>query len=228
MIWAISDLHFDHTKNKSMDIFGDNWKNHQKKIEEDWKSKVKENDTVLIAGDISWGMRIKDAVPDLELISSFPGNKILIRGNHDYWWGGIKKLNELNLKKVKFLQISSIELEDAVIFGTRGWACRDCEEFTESDEKIFKRELIRLELSFKSCENSSDKKRICMIHYPPFNSDQTPNEFFELMKKYKVDICIYGHLHGDGHKFALEGNIDGIKTYCTASDYLNFELVKIL
>lgn len=228
MIWAIADLHFDHTKNKSMDIFGENWKNHQEKIAKDWQKKVKDDDTVLIAGDISWGMRIADALPDLELISSFAGNKIFLKGNHDYWWSGINKLNALNLPKVKFLQIESIETEEAIIFGTRGWACRDSEDFSENDEKIFKRELIRLELSFKSYTGNSNKPRICMIHYPPFNNDKTPNEFFELMKKYKIDKCIYGHLHGDGHKLAIEGNIDGIDLYCTSSDYLDFKLLRIL
>ncbi len=227
MIYSIGDLHFDSSGEKPMDIFGDNWVGHKDKIIMDWKSKVTGDDLVLVPGDISWALKLNEAIPDLELINSLPGKKVFIKGNHDYWWEGISKLKALELDSIEFLRNSSFIYKDIAIAGTRGWISRDSEGFDESDEKIFKRELIRLEFSLGSIETQVDKK-IVMLHYPPFNNKLQANEFVEILKEHNVDICIYGHLHAEGHKYSVEGEVCGIDFHLVASDYLDFQLKLIL
>lgn len=227
MIYAIGDLHFDHSGNKPMDIFGEEWINHENKIVEDWKKKVKETDLVLIPGDISWGLKLRDAIPDLVLIDSLPGKKIISKGNHDYWWESMKKLNELNLATLNYLRNNSFYYGKIGIAGTRGWMSRDSEGFSENDEKIFTRELMRLEASLSSLESDCEKRTV-MLHYPPFDNKLRPNEFVDIMKLYKADICVYGHLHSEGHKYSVEGLHDGIEYHLVSSDYLEFKLKPIL
>lgn len=227
-IYSISDLHLDYSKEKPMDIFGDNWQDHEGQIFKNWNDKVKEDDLVLVPGDITWALKLEDAKKDLDRIDGLMGKKIISKGNHDLWWQSKSKLKSLNLKTIDFLQNEHFTYENVAIAGTRGWSPKDSDEFDEHDEKIFNRELNRLELSLKSIRTKPSKK-IAMIHYPPFNfKDRSTNEFVEMMKKHEVDICIYGHLHGEGHKFALEGTIEGIDFHCVASDYINFDLKKIL
>lgn len=222
MIYGIGDLHFDYSKEKPMDIFGDNWIDHEGQIIENWKEKVKEDDLVLIPGDITWALKLSQAYYDLKRIHELPGKKILSKGNHDYWWESLKKMNDLGLDSIFFIQNLSYVHNNIGIGGTRGWISRDNDNFTDDDEKIFKRELLRLRMSFHSIKEKVDKK-IAMIHYPPFNMNSSPNEFVDLMKELDVDICVYGHLHAEGHKYAIEGNIDGIEFHCISSDYINFE-----
>lgn len=227
-IYAISDLHLDYSKQKPMDIFGDNWLDHEEKIFNSWEDKVKEDDLVLLPGDISWSLKLHEAKKDLDRIDNLLGKKIISKGNHDLWWQSKKKLNELSLDTIKFLQNEHYIYENIAITGTRGWTSKDSEEFDLHDEKIFLRELNRLDTSLSSIKTKVDKK-IVMIHYPPFNfSDGTPNEFVDIMKKHKVDICIYGHLHGEGHKFVIEGIIEEIEFHCVSSDYINFDLKRII
>lgn len=225
MIYAIGDLHFDFSKEKPMDIFGVNWEKHEEKIISNWKNKVKEEDLVLLPGDISWGLKLNDAKPDLEKIDALPGIKLISKGNHDYWWSSMSKMEDLNLIKTKFIHNNSFEYKDYSIIGTRGWAARDSFEFSESDEKIYIREVNRLQNSLETAKN---KKIIAMLHYPPFNQDFTPNEFSKMLSDYGVEKCVYGHLHGNGHKYKLEGKFLGVKYIFVASDYLNFDLKLIL
>ena len=227
-VYAISDLHLDFSKQKPMDVFGENWANHEDKIFENWKSVVKEDDLVLIAGDISWGLKIEEAYEDLIRIDRLPGRKIIGKGNHDLWWQTKSKLSALKLDTISFIQNDNYIYNNIAICGTRGWAAKDSDEFNEHDEKIFNREVNRLDLSLYSINSEVDKK-IVMLHYPPFNfKDKTPNEFVEVMKKHNVDICTYGHLHSEGHKFIVEGEVDSIVFHCTSSDYLDFTLKKLL
>ena len=227
-IYSISDLHLDYSKEKPMDIFGTNWENHEEKIFKSWREKVKEEDLVLIPGDISWALKLKEAKKDLDRIDELLGRKIISKGNHDLWWQSKAKLTALSLSTIDFLQNEHFLYEDIAIAGTRGWPPRDSDEFDDHDEKVFKREVNRLDISLGSIKKNVSKK-IAMIHHPPFNfSDSSPNEFVEVMKNHNVDICIYGHLHADGHKFAVEGNIEGIEFHCVSSDYINFELKKII
>lgn len=226
-IYAISDLHLDYSGEKPMDIFGANWSEHEEKIFDNWNKKVKEDDLVLIPGDITWGLKMIEVKKDLDRIDKLLGKKIISKGNHDLWWQSQKKLNDLCLKTIVFLQNNHFIYEDIAVAATRGWSPKDSDEFDEHDEKVFTRELTRLENSLKSIKTSVSKK-IVMLHYPPFNFiDRSPNEFVEIMKEHGVDICIYGHLHSDGHKFVKEGKIDGIDFHCVSSDYIDFDLKKI-
>ncbi|MDO5713905.1 MAG: metallophosphoesterase [Tissierellia bacterium] len=226
-IWAIGDIHLDHTKEKAMGIFGDHWKDHDEKIYRAWMEKVKEDDLVLIPGDISWALKWEEAQKDLEFIDELPGKKILSKGNHDYWWSGMKKMESKNWKSIKFLQNNSFFTEDGIgIFGTRGWIASDTDNFTEQDLKIKKREVLRLGLSFESMKEKC-KKKIVMIHYPPFQQDFSGNEFTDMMEREEVDICIYGHLHGDGHRYVLEEERKGVNYICVAADYINFSPIRL-
>lgn len=226
-IFAIADLHFDFKKEKPMNVFGDNWINHEEKIIENWKINVEDDDLVLIPGDISWAVKLEDAMEDLQRIDELPGNKVIGKGNHDYWWATSNKLDKMNLKTIKFLKNNSYEFEGAVICGTRGWDTMEDYLEEESNKKIFLREMNRLQISLNSAKRSNNPI-IVMLHYPPFNSDGLPNEFFSILKEYKVHTCIYGHLHGeDGHKNVKEGLIDGVFVHCVSSDYMEFELKRI-
>lgn len=228
MIWGIGDLHFDHTGSKPMDIFGDNWINHEKKIINSWKSLVNFGDLILVPGDISWALKFEDAIEDLARIEALPGIKCFVKGNHDYWWGTKNKLESLGFGTINFIYNDSFEYGDFIISGTRGWYSRDSEIFTEKDEKIFRRELNRLRRSLDAYKNNFEsKKRIVMLHYPPFNCKEEPNEFLEILREYGVDTCLYGHLHDEGHDFALEGVFYGVRVACVSSDYLDFKLKRI-
>ncbi|WP_236785483.1 metallophosphoesterase [Anaerococcus ihuae] len=220
MIYAIGDLHLDYTEKKSMEVFGKAWENYQEKIFNNWNKIVKKEDTVLIVGDISWAMNIEEAYIDLKKIDDLNGEKILLKGNHDYWWSSLKKLNDLDFKSIKFLQNNSFFVEGYDICGTRGWISRDNSEFTDHDEKVFKRELQRLKNSLDF--NKENNKKIVILHYPPLNSDKSLNEFFGICKDYQVEYLLYGHLHGPGHKQIFEGIVDGIGIKCVAGDYINF------
>lgn len=224
MIYSISDLHLDYSKKKTMELFGPAWQDYEGRIFTNWEKIVCKEDLVLVPGDISWAMNEREAAIDLARIEKLPGKKILMKGNHDYWWNSLKKLNELGLQTISFLQNNSYEYKDYSIAGTRGWIDKSHKDFIEKDVKIFNRELLRLELSLKSTKKSTI---LCMLHYPPFSEDRKPNEFGELMEKYNVQKCIYGHLHGDGLQNVIEGTYNGIEYICTSSDYLEFIPIKI-
>ena len=204
-----------------MDIFGDNWIDHEEQIIDNWLDRVKDEDLVLLPGDISWALKLEEAYYDLKRIDNLPGEKVFVKGNHDYWWQSLNKMNNLGLKSIFFIQNTSYIYKDISISGTRGWISRDNEVFEESDERIFNRELLRLTMSLSSIKDEVNKK-IVMLHYPPFNMDLSPNEFVSIMKEFNVDICIYGHLHAEGHRYAVEGNIEGIEFVCVSSDYIKF------
>lgn len=227
LIFAIGDLHFDNTGEKPMDVFGENWLNHEEKIIDNWKSIVKNDDLTLLAGDTSWALKLEEAYEDLLKIDELPGRKIIIKGNHDYWWNSLKKLNNLGLKTISFLQNNSFIYNGVGIVGTRGWSSIDEDDFDTQDHKVFNRELNRLKLSLDSIKDNVEKI-IVVLHYPPFNADTSPNEFINVMKEYNVDICIYGHLHSEGHKYAIEGIVEGIEVHCISSDYIDFVPKKIL
>lgn len=230
-IYAISDLHLSFASPKPMDIFGNNWTNHEEKIKKDWEQRVKESDTVLLPGDFSWGMKLEETYKDFEFLSKLPGKKIMIKGNHDYWWNSLSKLNqyvkENNFENIYFLHNNAYEVEGYIIAGTRGWTFQE----DEDNLKKFKRELIRLELSIQEGikKYGENKPIIVCMHYPPTISSLGENsEFVKMMKKYNVRVCIYGHLHGEAHSEAVEGIDLGIDLRLVSCDYLNFELLKII
>ena len=225
MIYALADLHLDYTNEKSMEVFGQNWENYQERIFGNWNKIVSPDDTVLIPGDISWAMDLTHAYVDLKKIDQLNGQKILMKGNHDYWWTSLNKIKNLDLSTMHYLQNNSFSIEGYDICGTRGWIPRDNKDFTDHDEKVFTRELMRLENSIRA---SGDNKKIVMLHYPPINQDKTLNEFYDICKDNNVDYLIYGHLHGIGHSIIKEGNIGGIYIKCVAGDYINFTPVRIV
>ena len=226
-IYAISDLHLSYNTDKPMDIFG--WKNYENKIKENWNSKVKESDLVILGGDFSWSMDLKDTYKDFEFIHKLPGKKILIKGNHDYWWGTLTKMkkyiNEIGFNDINFLYNNSYEFEGKIICGTRGWNFTDLQE---DDEKIYNREIQRLKLSLEDAvkKYGTDKEIIVCLHYPPLKTNEI-SDFVRVMEEYNVTKSIFGHLHGPAHKFIVEKNIDNIQYIMTSCDYTNFDLVKL-
>lgn len=224
MIYAIADLHLDHSGEKPMDIFGSNWVGHEKKIEESWRKNITSEDLVLLPGDISWGLKLSDATCDLLFIDSLPGTKLITKGNHDYWWSSLSKLNALNLKSIHFIHNNSYSYKDISICGTRAWMDKSSKEYKKDMDNIYMRELGRLR---NSLEKAEFENKIAMLHYPPFNEKKELNEFGLMCRDYGVSILLYGHLHGEGHREIVEGNFDGMNVICVSSDYINFEVKKI-
>ncbi|MBX9138886.1 MULTISPECIES: metallophosphoesterase [unclassified Clostridium] len=226
-LYAISDLHLALSTDKPMDIFGAHWTNHDEKIKNNWIEKITEDDTVLIAGDISWSMKHDDSKKDLDWIDSLPGKKIISKGNHDYWWSSISKLNSM-YNNTKFLQNNFYEYNDYAICGTRGWIDPSSDKFNSKDAKIYAREQIRLRLSLDSAKNAGYTKFIVMIHYPPFGEEGKDSDFMKIFKEYQVEKVIYGHLHGPSNIKAIEGNIEGVEYIMTSCDFINFNPVRLL
>lgn len=229
MIYAIADLHLDVTKEKDMSVFGGNWDGYEEKIFNQWNDIITNEDLVLIPGDISWAMKLEDAKKDLDRIDKLNGTKILMKGNHDYWWNSLKKINSLKFESMSFLQNNSFIFDNKIIVGTRGWDSRDSSSFDENDEKVFSRELARLELSINDALSRFETydEIIAMLHYPPFDKKLVPNEFSEIFKKYNIKKVIYGHIHGNLAKKMPQGIIDGIEYFCVSGDLIDFMPIKI-
>lgn len=227
-LYAIGDLHFSTAVNKPMNIFGDNWDNHEEKIINSWKSEVNEEDTVLIVGDTSWAINMNEAEKDLNIIHNLPGKKIYVKGNHDYWWTTVAKLNKL-YDDMSFLQNNFYQYEEYAICGTRGWICPNDVKFTEDDEKIYKREAHRLKLSLDAAKKAGFKKIIVITHYPPTNDKLDPSLFTEIYESYGVEKVVYGHLHGkESFKMGLKGIRNEVEYNLVSCDYVDFNLIKIM
>ncbi len=229
-VFAISDLHLSINSNKPMNIFGPVWENYLEEIENSWSSLVTENDLVLISGDISWAMKLNDAKADLNYLSKFSGKKVIIKGNHDYWWSSISGVRSLLPENLYALQNDALRFGNYVVCGSRGWTVPEITHKTEDDEKIYKRELIRMELSLKSAlELKQDGDTlIVMMHYPPFNSKLEENDFTKLFEQFGVDIVVYGHLHSYDKKQRLITYINNIKYYLTSCDLVGNKLIEII
>ena len=231
-IYVIGDLHLSFSSDKPMNIFGENWENHYKKIKENWIKKVKSTDTVVLPGDFSWATYLEESEKDFEFLDNLSGKKILLKGNHDYWWTTVTKmkkfLEERNFKNIDFLYNNSFLIENKIIVGTRGWVTNPN---SKENYKILKRENDRLKISLESGIKSfgEDKEIIAFLHYPPFYKDVVPEEidFKRTLENYKVKKCFYGHLHSDSHKEAIEGKLNGVEYYLVSSDYLKFDLLEI-
>ena len=234
-IYIIADLHLSlKDQNKNMSVFGGNWVGYEEKIKDNWKKVVNEDDLVIIPGDISWAMNLEDTIVDFSFINELPGKKILLKGNHDYWWTTVTKINkflqENQFNTISVLYNDSYCYNDYIIVGTRGWNINSDDE---QDKKIINRELARLETSLKDGINKygNDKNIICCFHFPPITKVQIikneSSKFLNILKKYNVKQCYYGHLHSTAHREAIEENINGIELKLISSDYLNFELFKI-
>lgn len=210
-----------------MDVFGSVWENHTEKIRDGF-NRIKSDDVCVLCGDISWGMTLEESLEDFRFIDSLPGKKILLKGNHDYWWSTVGKTKaffaENNLYSMDILNNNCFFYNDYAICGTRGWFYEE-ETGTEHDKKIRNRELLRLASSFKA---GGGAEKLCFFHYPPVYRDYTCSDFLRLMAENGVKRCCYGHLHGIGHKFATEGNYEGIEYALVSADWLDFKPLKIL
>lgn len=228
-LFAISDLHISTNSDKPMDIFGGNWVGYLEKIFADWKDKVSEEDVVLIGGDISWAMTLDKAVEDINLMNGLPGKKVMIKGNHDYWWQAIGKVRDALPENFFALQNDCIKLGNAIICGSRCWSVPGAPDFKEQDRKIYLRETERLKLSFASVNKIKDAgdKVVALVHYPPFNVKREDTLFTEIFEQNRVDSVVYGHLHGNKVKSEKLVIKNGIKYYLTSCDQVDNKLTEI-
>ena len=225
-IFAISDLHLSLGSEKPMDIFGSNWDRHWEKIEQDWQSRVGAEDLVLLPGDHSWGLKLEEALPDLQFIGGLPGRKILLKGNHDLWWQSRRKVEAVLPEGMTILQNDAAGFDGYSICGSRGWLNPGDEQFSSADEKIYNRELIRLEMSLKQAPYPD--RIIAMVHYPPVNRRGEGSGFSDLLEQYGVRSCLYGHIHGQGLAQAFEGTLRGVRYQLVSADHLDFCLKRIV
>ncbi len=247
-IWAIADLHLAlGLPEKSMEVFGEPWIHYTDKIKFNWVSLISSEDLVLIPGDISWAMRPFEARVDLEWIGALPGTKVILRGNHDYWWTSLKQIEAVLPPSMHLIQNNAFRWKEVVIGGARLWdtpeyhfgpyiqysvnprakALTEAEDTSPDAEKIFLRELGRLELSLKAMQGQDAALRIAMTHYPPIGATLEPSRVSALLEKFKVDICVFGHLHSLKTTEPLFGTKNGIAYHLTSADYLNFVPIKI-
>ena len=221
-LYAIGDLHLCLGAPKPMDIFGGAWVGYMDKLKEGM-SCITEEDTVVLLGDLSWALDLPNAKADFAWINEIPGRKIILKGNHDYWWSTVAKFEkfckENDFHNLHILNNNCFEYGDWAICGTRGWFFEE-ERSGQHDEKVFKRELIRLETSLKA---AGEKQKMVFLHYPPRYKGYECKEILELLEKYQVRRCFYGHLHGGSHKLAMEGQWDGVEFRLVAADYIGFK-----
>jgi uncharacterized protein len=248
VVWALADLHLAlGVPEKNMDFFGPPWVGYISKIQKHWLELIQPDDLILIPGDISWAKMPEDAKIDLDWIDKLPGTKVMIKGNHDYWWTSLSKLEKILPPSIHLIQNNSFQWKDISIGGSRLWDTNEYnfenyieyvanprakpanqEELDPQEiEKIFTRELGRLEHSLKSLSKTA-VKRIVMTHYPPIDAELHPSRASAILEKYKVDICVFGHLHNFKKDIPAFGNKNGIQYILTAGDYLDFCPVKLL
>ncbi|MBR2499799.1 MAG: metallophosphoesterase [Clostridia bacterium] len=223
-IFAISDLHLSFTTNKPMDVFGSRWDNYTQTLKENWNRLICDDDIVLMPGDSSWGTYLNDSLADFKFIDSLPGRKIITKGNHDYWWETVTKMNnflsENNIKTITFLHNSFYMYGNTAICGTKGYP----DNLTKADdERLYQRELSRLTLSLSEAKKQNPENIIVMLHYPPdINSD-----FAKVMSEHGVSTCVYGHLHDKGFKNGIFGEHNNILYKLVSCDYLGFCPIRI-
>lgn len=226
-VYAIGDLHLSHSGEKPMDVFGRHWEGHRERIGENWRAVVSSEDLVLVPGDISWGMRMIDAIPDLEWLGGLPGRKVIIRGNHDYWWPSISRLRRDLPSGILPLQCSAVDVGPCVVAGTRGWKTPMAEDFIEDDGPIYRRELGRLDLSLAEAagirEGISGRPLLVMMHYPPVWGGE-PSEFSARIAASGARICVYGHIHALPGEWPdhLDTELDGVEYRLVSADHLDF------
>ena len=243
-VWAISDLHLCFgVPGKSMEIFGPEWKDYPEKIKANWQKNIKEEDLVLIAGDISWGKDLQEAEADFLWLHSLPGTKVITKGNHDYWWSSLSKLKSFLPSSFHFIHNNAFNQNGISIAGARLW---DNPEFNFNEyiryianpkaskdnipldnEKIFARELQRLKLSLDQLDKKAPIK-IVMCHYPPISANLQPSVTSKMLEEHNIDICIFGHLHNIDRTKKMFGEKNGVKYYLTSSDCLDFNPIKIV
>ncbi len=248
-IWALSDPHLSFgAPEKTMEAFGPAWKDYHEKIKTHWLKTVSPEDLVLLPGDISWAMKLEEALIDLNWIDALPGTKLLLKGNHDYWWPSSQKLSKALPPSIKFIYNNAFEWKNVAIGGSRLWDTEeynfspyieyafnpmasqepvDFEKKKEEDRKIFDRELERLKLSLSQM-NPAAKYRIAMTHYPPIGADLKPSRASRILEEANIQICVFGHLHNVRPGALPFGQARGVRYLFTSCDYIGFKPVKIL
>lgn len=226
-LFAIGDLHLSFQTDKPMDVFGGNWNGYVEKLRQGLKM-IGPGDTTVLLGDLTWAMSLADAEEDFRFISDIPGRKIILKGNHDYWWSTANKFYQFceahGFADMLVLNNNCWFYEDIALCGTRGWFYEE-ERHGAQDEKIFRRELLRLEASLKA---AGDREKLCFLHYPPRYGSYQCQEILEMLPAYGVKQCFYGHLHGDSHRLAFQGNHSGVEYRLVAADFLNFCPLRVL
>lgn len=220
-LYALGDTHLSLGVNKPMDKFGGAWENYVSKIAAGF-APLTDDDVIVLCGDISWGMNLEEALPDFRFLNDLPGQKWILKGNHDYWWTTASKMTSFfalhGLHKLNILHNNCAFYDETALCGTRGWFFEE-EKSGEQDEKVFRRELIRLEASLTA---AGDAKKLAFLHYPPRYQGYECPEILELLAKYQVMACYYGHLHSQSHRLAIQGRYNDIDFHLVSGDYLNF------
>jgi len=226
-LYAIGDLHLCLGAPKPMDIFGGAWIGYMNKLK-DGMSHITQEDTTILLGDLSWAIDLAHAKDDFAWINEIPGKKIILKGNHDYWWSTAAKFrnfcSENAFENMYLLNNNCYYYDDYAICGTRGWFFEE-DRSGQHDEKVFRRELLRLEASLKAAE---DKMKYVFLHYPPKYKGYECSEIIALLEKYEVRRCFYGHLHGGSHKLAIEGLWNGVEYQLVAADYIGFRPIRVI
>ena len=226
-VFAIGDLHLPGGDDKPMNVFGDIWEEHFERVAEDWAARVGTEDVVLLPGDLSWAMRLEDARKDIAQIAALPGRKVLLRGNHDYWWSSIGRVRDALCEGMYALQNDALKLEGLILCGTRGWKDRE-EGWGADDEKIYQRELKRLELSLSCATRLGNGVKVCLMHYPPLSAAQTDTPFSRLIENNGISRVVYGHLHGSALKGAFRGEHNGVWYHQVSCDGTGFKLEDVM
>lgn len=227
-LYTIGDTHLSLGGEKPMDIF-EGWGDYVTRLEQNWTRLIKAEDSVVIPGDISWGMSLEEAEEDFKFLESLPGKKILLKGNHDYWWTTMKKmenwLSENEFSSISILSNNSFLYGSVAIAGTRGWLQNDD---NAEDKKIFERELGRLRLSLDDAVKKNPDEILVFLHYPPVYSNYTQQPVVDLLREYGIKNCFYGHVHGKSINYAFSGEYDGIRFKLVSADHLQFSPYFIL
>jgi predicted phosphohydrolase len=229
-LFAIGDLHLSFTSEKPMGVFGSNWDDHHLKLERNWRAAVSESDTVFLLGDLSWGLKFDEAEADIEWIHRLPGQKVLLKGNHDLWWQSVTRLRALH-DDMYFMQNDSVMLGDGVaLCGSRGWVTPQEPSFAEdTDRKIYDRELIRLRMSLDDAVRKGAERLICGLHFAPSARPGAVSGFMELFEEFRVERVVYGHLHGrDAFRKGVKGEHSGVKYALASADYIGFNPLRII
>jgi len=222
-VFAISDLHLSTVHPKPMDIFGDHWANHVARLHEEWSTAISSDDLVLVPGDISWAKDLEEAIPDLEWIDKLPGRKILLKGNHDYWWQSATKVRQALPSSLMILQYDAIKIGSLGIGGTRGWILPDTSQRDgEKDRLVYTREIGRLMRSLEALVKLKTEIRLVMCHYPPLWTLHLDTEITALLEQYQVNFCVYGHIHHPVDVPYFEGHHRGVEYWLVACDSLQF------
>jgi len=228
-LFALGDLHLSTSGAKPMDVFGEIWSRHDETMARAWDAAVSPSDVVLLAGDLSWARNLDEAAGDLAWIGRRPGRKLLLRGNHDGWWGSLAKVRAHLPEGCAALQHDAHDVGPWVVVGARGWTAPDDPVATEDDAAIFHRELERLRLSIADADRRFGrvKPRVAMLHYPPWIVGRAPTAVVPLLREAGVSDCVYGHLHGADHALAVRGEREGIRYHLVAADAVAFTPVRI-